>query len=249
MFARVPRPTVDELFELLKRTSLPTVLVEGKDDIIFYRKVEEDLQDYGVDMLPAGNKDAVLDLRKRFLEHPVPCAMIFVVDNDLWVHLPKDQDIAPVDVITTYGYSIENDLFIDGDLEGLLDVREVARFKFELERFSRWYALAISRKLSGIDTPFRTHPGKILDDKPFFDEQMVLAEGESYPTKLFDEITAGYSKLIRGKSLFALLQRQLSAKNRVVKFGSKQLMAVGAAKRGRNYMAIRNRIQITLEGG
>lgn len=53
--------TVDEIFETLKRTSLPTVLVEGKDDIIFYRAIEKDLKEFGVDMLPRGIRGRCLE--------------------------------------------------------------------------------------------------------------------------------------------------------------------------------------------
>lgn len=65
MSSSKPRPSVDELFALLKKTTIPTILVEGKDDIIIYRRIEDDLDDIGVDMLPAGNKGSVLELREK----------------------------------------------------------------------------------------------------------------------------------------------------------------------------------------
>ena len=34
---------INELFATLKNSSIPTVLVEGNDDMIFYRRVEEEL--------------------------------------------------------------------------------------------------------------------------------------------------------------------------------------------------------------
>lgn len=34
------QPTVDELVALLKRTALPTVICEGSDDLIVYRRLE-----------------------------------------------------------------------------------------------------------------------------------------------------------------------------------------------------------------
>lgn len=240
-------PTVDELFEALKRTSLPTVLVEGKDDIIFYRKVEEALRDFGVDMLPAGNKGAVLDLQKKLAAHPISAPMIFVVDNDLWVHArPVDPDEIE-GIITTEGYSIENDLFSDGDLESLLDEDEVQRFRVNLEKFSRWYALAVSRHLSGKDSTFRTHPGKLLDDIPFYASAINLDPDEEYPEELYNEIISSYSRLLRGKSLFALLLRELSAHRRKVKFSAKQLMAFGASRKGANFERLHTQIREALQ--
>jgi hypothetical protein len=241
------RPTVDELYQLLKRTSLPTVLVEGKDDIIFYRRVEEDLREYGVDMLPAGNKGAVLDLYKRLKDEPVQLPIVFVVDNDLWVHGYIDGDEKPDDVITTQGYSIENDLYLDGGLEGLCGADELARFRSDLDRFLYWYALAVSRKLNNKDSTFRTHPGKILDDEEHYTLETTLAENEVYPNEFLDVVKENYSAVLRGKSLFALLVRELSAKRRATKFSVKQLMEIGASRRGENYQRMSSNIKEALD--
>jgi len=241
------RPTVDELFELLKRSSLPTVLVEGKDDIIFYRKIEESLQELGVDMLPAGNKDAVLKLRERILQSPISAPIIFVVDKDLWVHEDDGKLADYPGVITTEGYSIENDLFIDGDLESLLSAEELDRFRAELERFSKWYALAVKRHLSDGVSGFRVHPGKVLDDEEFYELQTRLKEDEVYPDDLYELVRTSYSRYLRGKSLFALLLRELSARRREVKFSGKQLMAFGASRKGQNFIRLHDSIKESLE--
>ncbi|HBN8398299.1 DUF4435 domain-containing protein [Pseudomonas aeruginosa] len=242
-----PHPTADELYALLKRTSLPTVLVEGKDDIIFYRKIEEDLRGLGVDMLPAGNKGAVLELHRRISENPVASPMIFVVDKDLWVHDHVGGGEKPDEVITTQGYSIENDLYMDGDLESLLSVAEQQVFREELSKFVYWYALAVSRSLRGTESAFRTHPGKILDDEEHYASEIALSEDEAYPEELLAVIRDNYAGLLRGKSLFALLVRGLSSKRREVKFSVKQLMEIGAARRGDNYQRMSRSIQEALE--
>lgn len=240
------RPTVDELYELLKRTSLPTVLVEGKDDIIFYRKIEEELKEYGVDMLPAGNKDAVLTLRQKIAAQPISAPVVFVVDKDLWVHAsPPAEEF--YDVITTEGYSIENDLFVDGDLESLLDASELARYRADMEKFIRWYALAIYRHLNQVGSGFRTHPGKVLDDNEFYVAETSLTPGESYPDELYKEIVGSYSLYLRGKSLFALILRELSATRRETKFSGKQLMAFGASRKGPNFQRLYTAIKSSLE--
>ncbi|MBN3726999.1 DUF4435 domain-containing protein [Burkholderia sp. Ac-20379] len=247
MSSEKTRPTVDEIYELLKRTSIPTVLVEGKDDIIFYRSIEHELRDLDVDMLPAGNKDAVLELRNKIKEGPVSVPVVFVVDNDLWVYSITERPSNIDDVITTTGYSIENDLFVDGDLEDLLIPEEVARFKAELSKFLRWYALSIYRNINGAASSFRTHAGKVLDDEDFYKAEVVLYEGEVYPEALLETIQSNYGALVRGKSLFALLLRQLSAKNRHAKFGGKQLMAIGASRKGSHFQRIQTSVRESLE--
>ena len=236
-----PRATVEELFELLKRTELPTVLVEGKDDIIFYRRIEENLSEVGVDILPAGNKHAVLQLRDMLSGEAVKNTIVFIVDNDLWVHTESANDAE--ELITSEGYSVENDIFSDGELCELMSAEERATFDVELERFVRWYALAVSRQLRGLDCEFRTHPTKVLDESEFYEQQLKLFENETYPDGLYSEIVAHYPRLLRGKSLFALLQRQLSKGRRRTKFGTHQLMEIGAARKGEKFERICNLVR------
>jgi hypothetical protein len=237
------RPTVEELFELLKRTTLPTILVEGKDDIIFYRKIEEALSNYHVDVLPAGNKQSVLKLMELLKGYQSAAQFVYVVDKDLWVHQAPEGLEAEVNLITTDGYSIENDLFWDGELEGLLHKGERAIFMAEIEKFCEWYALAVQRTLSGEEGSFRTHPGKILDDPDFFKSATERKEGESAPTELYQLLTANYKTLLRGKSLIAILHRQLCKDGRDVKFSGKQLMAFGGARQGEKFHRLKSLIE------
>jgi hypothetical protein len=240
-------PTTTEIYELLKRSSLPTVLVEGKDDIIFYRKIEEDLKEFGVDMLPAGNKGSVLELYRKLHEAPVDTTTVFVVDKDLWVHDHFENDDSYENLVTTKGYSIENDLYEDGDLESLLSMDELKQFNDELDKFTKWYALAVSRKLQGAASTFRTHPGKILDDENHIDLETTLLDGEEYPEQLMTAIRKNYKTIMRGKSLFALLLRELSSRHRQVKFSAKQLMEFGASRKGNNYQRLAKDIRALLE--
>ncbi len=240
------RPTTEELFEVLKRTSLPTVLVEGPNDIIFYRKMEEDLKDIGVDVLPAGNKTSVLEIQRRVRAHKlkIPCA--FVVDKDLWVHtgIPEDEQLK--EIITTDGYSIENDLFNDGDLISILDENERKAFFTELKKFCGWYAIAVYKHLNGQSSEFRTHPGKVLDDEEFYKSSIVLNPGEDFPTDFFDEIFLEFGRILRGKSLLAILTRQLSRQGRSVKFSKLQLLVIAASRKGENYKRICASVRIKI---
>lgn len=242
-----PRPTVDELFETVKRTNIPTVLVEGKNDIIFYRKVEEDLREIGVDMLPAGNKDAVIELRRRLRSQRIAAPLAFIVDSDLWVHtgIPAEPEFD--ELITTVGYSIENDLVSDHDPLSLMSIEERTRFKTELDKFCRWYALAVHRHMNGRDSCFRTHPGKLLDNEEHYAEQTTLSAQEDYPEQLYQEIRKNFKEVIRGKSLLAIYSRQLSGKSRLIKYSMFQLMDMCASRRGKNYVRIRDLVRSAMQ--
>ncbi|WP_308538763.1 DUF4435 domain-containing protein [uncultured Pantoea sp.] len=235
------RPTIDELYALLKNTTIPTILVEGKDDIVFYRRIENDLEDIGIDMLPAGNKWTVLELRERIKSEPINAPIAFVVDKDLWVYFGCNEDLS--DVITTDGYSIENDIFIDGEILNLMSNDEIDRFNEELRKFLHWYALTLARSQKGMDVSFRETPHKVLNDSEFYQTAIQLSAEEQYPEEFFEMIHGQYGKLLRGKSLFSLIVRQLSHPDRRTKFGVNQLMEVGAARKGERYAMIRDKIR------
>lgn len=245
MSSSKPRPSVDELFALLKKTTIPTILVEGKDDIIIYRRIEDDLDDIGVDMLPAGNKGSVLELREKIKNEPISAPIAFVVDKDLWVYYGCEEKYS--DVITTEGYSIENDVFFDGELLSLMSADEVALFHQELAKFLRWYALTLHRSNLGGGDSYRESAFKVLNDDQFYETSIELRDDEQYPEEFFHEIHERYGDLLRGKSLFALLVRQLSHGNRRTKFSVNQLMEIGASRKGSRYIKIRDKIRQAID--
>lgn len=234
---------VNELFATLKNSHIPTVLVEGKDDMIFYRRIEEDLSDLGIDILSAGNKEKVLKVREKIISENLSLPIVFVVDKDLWVNYGIPQKYQNK-VLTSNGYSIENDMFIDGELLSLLDKQESVEFNIDLEKFIKWYALAVDRSInneeltSGESFSFRHHPNRLLDDSDFYNQQIILRENENYPDVLYTSILSDYATKLRGKSLLDLLLRYLSQKKRKIKFGRYQLLEIGASRKGKNYQRL-----------
>ena len=114
----VPSPTVEELVAALRRSALPTVLVEGQEDIRIYRWLEARLGNRAANVLPTGGRENLLSIyakRHEFADLPVA----FVADKDMWLFsgVPSDYE----EVIWTEGYSIENDLYTDAERENLLE--------------------------------------------------------------------------------------------------------------------------------
>lgn len=233
-------PTKEELLATLRHSNLPTVLIEGYDDIIFYRRVEQEFNNFKIDMLPAGGKQTVLWLKNELRKKPVNIQVACIVDQDTWVNFGIPDDID--DVITTYGYSVENDLYIDGDFEKLLLDDEARVFKHELSLFIYWYALALFRHTQSHDgedlCSYREHPNNILDNN--YDNHISLNKEEIYPEELRKDIEDNYKLKLRGKSLIYLLMRRLSSKNRIPKHNHKQLMDIAAARKGNNYIRLVN---------
>lgn len=233
-----PRPSLDEIYETLKRTSLPTVLVEGVDDIYFYRRVEEELSDIGVDMLPVGNKDGVLRLYERILSNPISAPVAYVVDKDDWVYfgIPENRS----EIITTNGYSVENDLYCDGDLISLLTISEKEKFHKDMGLFLRWYTLSLVRNKvhNQENVSYREHPNKVLDDPNFYANSLKLNEGEDYPENLYNKIHSEYHNMLRGKSLLSLLIRIFSNRLEGAKYSRQQLIEFGASRKNENFRRI-----------
>lgn len=241
--------TEEELLATLKHSSIPTVLVEGENDIIFYRRIEDDFSETGLSMLPAGNKHAVLNIKKKIeispTEFKIPIA--YIVDQDTWINFGIPSNIE--NIITTRGYSIENDLFEDGEIYDLLTQNEKVNFNQEKEKFIYWYSLTLNRNINnsiksdGSSYVYQLHPGKVLDDEIFFQTETSLKANEDYPQTLHDDISDNWILKLRGKSLLSLLVRQLSRKKRKVKYSLEVLMDISASKKGSNYQRIVNQLK------
>src|SRR5579863_8723513 len=128
-------PSVEEIIALLKQTSLPTIVVEGADDMIVFRRFEDRLSHLGVSVLPVGGRLNVLNIFTRRGEIPAYVKLAFIADQDTWVYTGVPKEYQHANLILTSGYSIENDVFVDGNLVSLLSRKEFGRFLAELQQF------------------------------------------------------------------------------------------------------------------
>lgn len=212
----VPHPTVDELVAMLRRSQLPTVIVEGKDDMRIYRWVEERIGNQNANVLPTGGRETLLAVYKRRNEY-VRLPVAFVADRDLWLFsgIPSDYP----DIIWTQGYSIENDLYAGADLENLLDADEVEEHRQVLDSIIEWFAFEVEEYLAGREAQVDTHCNRVVPlGKTEMDQGFSLRRGFRLPNaELHQQIKAAYPLQLRGKSLFEILVRFLSASDREVK--------------------------------
>ena len=202
--------TVDELVAVLGRSQLPTVIVEGQVDIQIYRWIEESIINRKVDIQSAGGRNNLLLVYKRRNEFAhLPVA--FVADRDLWLF----SGIPPgyPDIIWTEGYSIENDLYAGANLENLLNVDEVDEHRQVLEAIIEWFAFEVEEHLAGREARVATHcnqvvrPGKTEMDQGFRNNRRFRSPNQT----LHQRIKDAYQLQLRGKTLFQVLVRFLSA--------------------------------------
>lgn len=234
--------TIDEAVATIKRSSLPTVITEGREDYLVFRRIEEDLIDLGVDIIAVGGKDNVLELfdrRREFGRNDI----VFFVDRDSWIFSNTPLNYNHYKLLITNGYSIENDIYIDGGPEALLTYRESIKFSLELDEVMKWYCFAITERMKGNDIPIKVHPNQILS-MGMLCNKYCLSIGYVAPnSKSVTALRANYQTHFRGKNLLELIVRQLSEKSRWPKYSKHQIIDISASKRGPLYTSIKDSIE------
>lgn len=209
-------PTVNELVAALCRSELPTVIVEGEDDMRIYRWVEAHVSNQKAYVQPVGGRKTLLSVynrRNEFAHLPVA----FVADKDLWLFsgIPPDYS----DIIWTEGYSIENDLYAGADLENLLESDEAVEHQQVLASIIEWFTFEVEEHLAGKEAQVDTHCNRVVPPgKSEIDQGFRQSRGFRPPNEiLHQQIKDAYPFQLRGKTLFQVLVRFLSASGRDVK--------------------------------
>lgn len=215
--------TIDEIVETLKRSSLTTVLVEGVDDVMIYRWLEDEIGITNANFFPCGGRDMLLQVFERRDEFK-HLKTVFVADKDTFVYVNPPEKYN--DIIWTNGYSIENDLYYGRGIEKLLSNDEKEVFLKSLDSFIEYYAFEIENFLSQKEFSFRNHPQHILCNMQHIVKQDFLEQiSFIIPSEnTINNVKENYDVLIRGKSLFAILTRILSNGNRQIKHSKNSLL-------------------------
>lgn len=99
--------STDEMIAYLKRSSLPTLLVEGSGDKSLLRRIECELKSRDISIQPVGGKgsiDTIFSKKEEIGRKDV----VFLRDRDDWVIFGAPERAE--EIILTTGYSIENDV-------------------------------------------------------------------------------------------------------------------------------------------
>ncbi len=205
-----PNPmTVEHLVGVLRRARKPNIVVEGDDDVIIYRELTRRIGILEVVLLSSGGREKLLQVYERRSEFPqVPVA--FIADQDMWLFSGIEPDYD--DVIWTNGYSIENDLYSDAELERLLNENETAEHQRILDAISTWFAFAVEEYLAGNAPNLDLHCDEMVPPgETELDADFCARQGFRTPdVERAQQIRNTYQLLLRGKQLFQLLVRFLS---------------------------------------
>lgn len=226
------RLTADEIVEILRRTSLPTVLVEGTTDAYVYRLLEDQVG-AGWLFLPCGGRKTLLDVFERRAAFAGQ-RVAFVADRDMWLFtsIPSQYN----GVVFTAGYSIENDVLDGESIERLFDASERQTFSILLAEIAKWFAFEVESFRAGNEPRVAAHIDRILPlNSVSLCPDFCRACGYCPPADATHrDVVANYRIRLRGKHLLDLLHRILSAPTRRSKFSKMNLLEI-AAKSGEHH--------------
>lgn len=186
---------VEQAIYTLKHSKLPTLVVEGIHDEAIYRWIENLFKVPRIDVLSVNNRDNLLEIYeiyKEELESKTQVPVAFMADLDKWVFDEfgiVEEDYG--DIVWTTGYSLENDLYSDGDPEGAyIDPAQKYEHECLLNKAIQHFAYKVATWKSYGEPP---------------NHQIV--------NKYIGEIKKEYKLKLRGKDLFEILRPFCSARN------------------------------------
>lgn len=217
---------VDEIIAYLKRTSLPTVLVEGTDDKSVYRYIEGRLGELDVDILICNGREALLNIFTRKSEFS-NAKVAFVADKDMWYFtgIPIEYQEG---IIFSTGYSLENDLYVKEIFESLLEQDEKRQYMELLRELSKWFAFEVTRYKKEGNALCDVHINRITNGNTLCDRYLNDIGFIEPDQKLVQTIIRNYTHAIRGKNLFQAILRFLSSSKRPSKYSRANLLELGA---------------------
>ncbi len=193
-------PVGSLIYSLKTDSELPTLVVEGPHDEAIYRWIERCLNEdeserlnKKINIQPVGNRDNVIEIYKRKQEFESRVPVAFMADLDMWVFDTRDSggpNLYP-DIIWTSGYSLENDLYSDGNPENnIIDAKYQKKHQEALKEVIVEFANTVALWRASGKEP----------------------SGEEIE-KCYNKIKKDYKLKLRGKTLFKVLDKFCSARN------------------------------------
>lgn len=139
----------------------------------------------------------------------------------LFSGIPSEYD----GVIWTEGYSVENDLYVDAELEKLLEPEEVQEHQQLLNAIVDWFAFEVDEYLAERHFEVNIHCNRIVPlgqteiDEDFRKSRGIRPPGEGTRRRIRTE----YRLQLRGKQLYQLLERILNARHRGTRYNISSL--------------------------
>ncbi len=205
--------TPEIIIETLKRSSLNTVLIEGKDDSIIYGYLQEEISEIDIDFLQCGGRNTLLEIYKK--RNEIEMKLLFICDSDLWIFTGIPGFISD-SLVTTEGYSIENELYQDGKqiLDSLLKEDELQRKEEIIANLCSWFTHEVSLHIQDQqhDNDFSSvsilNRSLVENNSNNFKQEFLEERNYSSPDiDLLKDISDNYFHRLRGKYLFEVFEK------------------------------------------
>lgn len=221
-----PALTVNEIISTLKRSNIPTILIEGSDDFYIYRLLKLRLDKNIVNFQPCGGRNNLFTIYNRRSEFDGK-QVIFIADKDSYrfIGVPKDK----IGIIFTEGYCIENDIYDGSGIDDLIDFEDLNAFNSLKKLILAWYSFEVENLLNEpikYSMKVDLHINQIV---PVGSKIICTKLGKkinfTIPTKKIEELVdKDYGLNVRGKQIFQSISRFTSAKGRFSAFSDKNLI-------------------------
>jgi len=223
--------TADIIIETLKRSNLNTVLIEGIDDVEVYRTLEDYLDNSDISFMECQGRNNLLKVFER--RNEVNDNVLFICDSDLWVIIGKPDIYENDRLITTEGYSIENDIYSDGEefLSKLFKSNELTKRDEIIKNICQWYSHEISLVIQNSSHDCQFSDVTILNTSTMkkysaqFEETFLINRNYAIAEKeLYDSIVNDFKKKLRGKFIFQMFEKIFQERQKKsVKYSRSQL--------------------------
>lgn len=236
--------TKDEIVASLKRTNVPTLLVEGKDDIHVYRHLIDAIDEPLLSIIACGDRDVLFKVFKEVKELELSGKkIVFIADKDNFIYMGIPEEYK--DIIFTDGYCMENDLYDQSEIkEKLMSSEEVDEYKDLINLISLWYAFEIEQLKNGLEAKTGTHINNVIpiNSKSLCTDYLSSINYFPAQPELVYEIKNEYSKKLRGKQIFQCLARVLTKKGRFAKYNENILIDLALNFGNENLESLKNQI-------
>lgn len=200
------------IVNMLQRSNLPTILVEGKNDVLIYRILLHliAIPNTTYRILGCGSRNTLLKVYEKKV-HFADKQVVFLADKDMWVFEGVPEQYNGIGL--TSGYSIENDLYDDCQtfLLNLLNFDEQQTFQVALNNVLEWFAFEVQCYLENksprydisLLSPVYMGAGNQEMNPSFLQERQF----KQASAKLRADLQQGYGLKLRGKFLFDLFEK------------------------------------------
>lgn len=234
--------TAEEIAQTILRSNVFNVIVEGRDDYVVYNSLEDEEGLEYISVLPVNGRSTALKVFELLKDKDFK-NIVYIVDKDYWVHTGIPDEYKSDRIITTDGYSVENDLLIDLDVTRIMSREERLRFIDHINTILPWYSCQIKKVIDKKKSYLSENIGPLIfapdHAKIKFHQETEFDHPDEF---LIAEVDQNPLKMLRGKTLLSIAMFQLERKGRPNRHSAGSLLEIATSRRGDNLIRIRDQL-------